>query len=260
MSNINNGLMTKIWGPHMWFAVHSIAYGYPINPTPDQKEQYKIFLQYLGFVLPCSYCRQSYLFFITDGDTKLTDEVFENRESLTKWTFRIHNRVNNKLSYDYGTTYEEVSNKFESFRAKCVLDVPNCQMPLELKSVSFKEADKKQSFIIPLKLAQAFQNYALKRSVNLDNLEYYNDLVHNKRNTEEYEKRNIDCNNIITNMRYNAIHSIEQEGEYKGLPSIEELSLIKMLCSSLPIRNLQDIAKEHLGYQINKKYKFIKSN
>jgi hypothetical protein len=259
MSNINNGLMTKIWGPHMWFAVHSISHGYPVNPSNDQKEQYKIFFKSLGFVLPCAYCRQSYQFFITDGDTKLTDDVFENRETLTRWAYRIHNRVNNKLGVEYGTTYEEVTNRFESFRAKCVIDAPNCQMPLELKALAFKEADIKQLYIIPLKLVQAFQNYAIKRGINLDNLEYYNDLVTNKRDTEEYNQRNIECDKIIQNMRYNAIASLESEGEFKGLPSIEELKLLKMLCSSIPIRNLQDIAKE-FGYTINKKYKFVKSN
>lgn len=258
MSNINNGLMTKIWGPHIWFAIHSIAFGYPVNPTTEQKEQYKIFLTYLGFVLPCLFCRESYQFFIKDGDTKLTDDVFENRTTVTNWAFKIHNRVNKKLGVDYGTTYEELCEKFEKFRAKCIVDVSNCSMPLELKAEAFKEADITQLYIIPLKIAKTFSDYAMKRNIDFSKLESYNDIIHNKRNTPSYEERNIQCKEIIKKMRYNALPSIENDGEFKGLPTTDELMLISMLCSSMSIRNLEDCMKI-LGIVINKKYKLIKS-
>ena len=41
--NSNNGLITKIWGPDIWSALHSISFGYPINPSQDQKDKYKTF-------------------------------------------------------------------------------------------------------------------------------------------------------------------------------------------------------------------------
>ena len=63
MSHINNGLMTKIWGPHMWFAINCVSFGYPVNPTQEQKRQYKTFFEFLGFVLPCEFCKISYQFF-----------------------------------------------------------------------------------------------------------------------------------------------------------------------------------------------------
>ena len=36
--NANNGLITKIWGPPAWEFLHSITFGFPISPTPEQKE------------------------------------------------------------------------------------------------------------------------------------------------------------------------------------------------------------------------------
>ena len=39
--NKNNGLITKIWGPAMWESIHCIAFGYPIEPTEEQKQNYK---------------------------------------------------------------------------------------------------------------------------------------------------------------------------------------------------------------------------
>ena len=42
-SNKNNGLMTKIWGPSGWEFLHSVSFGYPIEPTAEQKKIIKIF-------------------------------------------------------------------------------------------------------------------------------------------------------------------------------------------------------------------------
>ena len=43
--NANNGLLTKIWGPAMWKGLHCIAFGYPIEPTIEQQEEYKLFFR-----------------------------------------------------------------------------------------------------------------------------------------------------------------------------------------------------------------------
>jgi len=248
--NINNGLLTKIWGPSAWFFLSSVAFGYPINPTDIDKEKYKNFFMSFGCVLPCCFCRDSCSKFILEGDTIINDEVFLNRENLTKWVFKLHNRVNKKLSVDYGTTYEEYCDKFESFRARCIENTPDCEMPLELKAISYFKANEKECNIIPLELALKFKNYAKLRNINMDQLEYYNDILTNKRNSDEFKNRNLECNNIINHMKLNAIPSIEQNGEYKNKLSIDELKLISMLCTSLSIKEL-----EELYYK--KKYKLV---
>ena len=254
--NINNGLMTKIWGPHAWFFINSSAFGYPVNPTPEQKKEYKNFFIYLGFVLPCGFCRQSYQFFIKDGETEITDDIFENRETLTKWVFKLHNRVNKKLGVDYGTTYQEFCDKFEMFRAKCIIDAPNCQMPLTLKADAFIKSDEKECNIIPIDLAKQFVQYGESRGIKMDKLDYYNDLLKNKRNSHEFIERNKICCEIITSMRCSAKCSLDDTGEFKDLPSISELKLISMLCSTIPIRDLEKMASK-FGYKKNRTYKLI---
>ena len=32
-----NGLITKIWGPHFWETLHCVSFGYPLEPTEEQK-------------------------------------------------------------------------------------------------------------------------------------------------------------------------------------------------------------------------------
>ena len=122
--NVDNGMMTKVWGPAGWLLIHSIAYGYPyaINPdNPDhltKKEDYYKFFYYLGRVFPCKYCRDSYQQFFKE--LPIIDKL-NTRHDLCKWIYDIHNKVNDKLGVPASTrpTFEEVEAKYESFRAKC---------------------------------------------------------------------------------------------------------------------------------------------
>lgn len=118
MSNANNGLMTKIWGPPGWKFLHSVTFGYPIEPTTEHKKSYKQFFKLAGEVFPCGACRDSYKRFIGPGsDTELTNKIMKNRKNLTKWLFNIHNKVNDKLDKKYGITYNNIKDIYESYRA-----------------------------------------------------------------------------------------------------------------------------------------------
>ena len=70
--NIDNGMMTKVWGPTGWLFTDCIVFGYPyvINPdNPDhtsKKQDYNNFFYYLGKTLPCRYCRDSYKEFFNE--------------------------------------------------------------------------------------------------------------------------------------------------------------------------------------------------
>ena len=65
--NSSSSLITKIWGPSMWIALHSISFCYPINPTYEEKQNYKKFFELLGELLPCLYCKESYKQIIKKG-------------------------------------------------------------------------------------------------------------------------------------------------------------------------------------------------
>ena len=51
----DNGMMTAIWGPPLWFTLHTISFNYPVNPTEEDKRRYYKYFKYLGKVLPCRY-------------------------------------------------------------------------------------------------------------------------------------------------------------------------------------------------------------
>ena len=243
--NANNGLITALWGPSAWIFIESVAYGYPIEPTQDHKNNYRQFYESIGDVLPCKYCRESYKQFITTGDTKITDDVFKNRNTLTEWIYNIHEKVNNKLRVNYGMTLNEVRNKYESFRAQCstkpMKQEKGCITPLNKKAEAYKRVYIKDCPIIPYDIAKKFVYYAKLRGLEDQDFFYLHKFREdsvlattvNDKCCNIWCKRNIECFDIIKNMRMNGKSSLEEQGEYTGLPTIDELKLILRLSSNL---------------------------
>ena len=39
-----NGMLTKIWGPSLWHYLHVMSFNYPVNPSKEDKDNYRKFL------------------------------------------------------------------------------------------------------------------------------------------------------------------------------------------------------------------------
>ena len=236
----NNGLITKIWGGPGWTFGHSVTFGYPVEPTEEHKIKYRNYFIALGDVLPCRYCCESYKRIISTGETALTDEVLANRANLTKWFWRVHNATNDKLEMDYGITYEDLVDRYESFRAKCGQSVSKgCVAPLDYKAFSFKRLYSKDAPIVELSRVEPFVKLAeirgltpmyfefidLARSVGGD----FNKLKEHK----VWVERNKFCQKQIIYMRENAVPSVEPVGKFVGTPTVDELKLLMFLSSNL---------------------------
>ena len=92
----------NIWGPHLWFSLHSISINYPLSPSEDDKNNYKNFFLNLQNVIPCSICKKNYKRHLIEHPI---DNFLENRQKLVFWVIDIHNLVNSEtgkkiLSYD----------------------------------------------------------------------------------------------------------------------------------------------------------------
>jgi hypothetical protein len=85
-----------IWGPKLWKSIHFIALAYPVNPTDDQKKNYKLFFESLSNVIPCSICANNYKDHLKE--LPLNEAVLKDRETLVKWTIDVHNLVNKETN------------------------------------------------------------------------------------------------------------------------------------------------------------------
>ena len=122
--NLDNGLMTRLWGPSGWLFLHCVSFGYPykIDPTNpehiEKQNDYYRFFYYLGKVMPCKYCRNSYMDFFSKMSPM---SKLGSRKEFTKWLYDIHNMVNEKLGVPQCEipTFEEIEERYQSFRASC---------------------------------------------------------------------------------------------------------------------------------------------
>lgn len=84
----------KIWGPHYWFFLHTIAMSYPIHPNAVTKKKYYDFVQNIPLFIPVESMSGEF--------SKLLDQYpvqpyLDNKESFIRWMWFIHNKINMKL-------------------------------------------------------------------------------------------------------------------------------------------------------------------
>lgn len=226
--NSNNGLITSIWGPHAWEYGHSVTFNYPIEPNDEEKKTFYDFFVLFGKTLPCNLCVKSYDKFISEGETKLTIDKLQSRETLTKWFYNIHNMVNQKLGMDYKVTYGELCYKYESYRASCDPTGVGCRMPLDDKAKSYQKSEIIRAPVIDMEYAKSLIHYA--ELIGFDQYEeFLNYFSILERNTEEWLKRDKLCRKIIGHIRKFGLNPVG----FKGLPLKCELVLNSMLSTSI---------------------------
>jgi hypothetical protein len=93
----------KLWTNHFWATFHYIALGYPDNPSPQDKLNYKNFFEYFGIVLPCNDCVTHYKEFFKN---KPIDNYLDSPNNLFEWTVIFHNNVNKFTNHKQFTVEE----------------------------------------------------------------------------------------------------------------------------------------------------------
>lgn len=115
--NSKDGFMTTVWGPPMWFVLHTIAANYPPRPTAKQKRDYRAFVMSLQNVLPCGACRENLKRNLQD--VPLTDCALKSRYTFSRWMYRLHDHVNKMLCKGPSPSFQDVRDGLENFRATC---------------------------------------------------------------------------------------------------------------------------------------------
>ena len=81
----------KVWGPHYWFVLQSIALTYPIHPNDVSKKKYYDFIQNLPIFIPDTKIGNEFSELITQFPVT---PYLDSRPSFNKWIHFIHNKIN----------------------------------------------------------------------------------------------------------------------------------------------------------------------
>ena len=109
------GLDPTVWGPHYWFFLHTISICYPLRPNSITKKKYYEFIQNIPMFIPIES--------ISTYFSKLLDEYpispyLDNRESLIRWVWFIHNKINEKLEKPQISLNDFYINYYEAYKPK----------------------------------------------------------------------------------------------------------------------------------------------
>lgn len=109
INNTSNskGFLPQNWGPFAWMMLHSVALGYPDNPTIEDKLNYKMFYSNIKNILPCITCR---LNFRKHSEQLNIDNYLTNSYTLHEWVTKIHNIT--ASTYNGKQASEEKSRKY----------------------------------------------------------------------------------------------------------------------------------------------------
>lgn len=99
----------RIWGPHAWFLMYSVAMTYPHCPKEEDKKNARVFYESLGRVLPCVACRNNFKKHISLYP--LSKDALKDRVSLIKWLINVNNEVK-KITKSPLITYEDTVDKY----------------------------------------------------------------------------------------------------------------------------------------------------
>jgi hypothetical protein len=123
-------LNPKIWGPHYWFFLDTVAMTYPNHPNAVTKKKYYEFVHNIPLFIPVENMASEF--------SKLLDKYpvvpyLDNRESFIRWIWFIHNKINEKIEKPkitlndfYIKYYEKYKNdnikvlEFNKFKKKLI--------------------------------------------------------------------------------------------------------------------------------------------
>jgi hypothetical protein len=138
-----DGMLTTVWGPSMWHYLHTMSFNYPINPTLEDKKHYRDFMLNLQYVLPCKYCRQNLTKNYKAFPLRSSDMA--NRESFSRYVYKLHEMVNKMLKKKSGLTYCDVRERYEHFRSRCTDEKPKLFDIKDYKHNEYKHSEYKHN-------------------------------------------------------------------------------------------------------------------
>ena len=113
----------KVWGPHYWFVLFTMAVTYPTTVTDTIKKRYYNFIQDLPLFLPDEKSSKSFSEMIVNYPVT---PYLDDRESMIKWVHFIHNRHNVMLGKksitleralkEYNLHYQSTFDYYNNYR------------------------------------------------------------------------------------------------------------------------------------------------
>jgi hypothetical protein len=100
-------LNPMLWGKSGWIFLNSIALTY----NPKYKDNYRLFIQQLPYILPCKTCGDN-----LKNNMDTLDQALENKQSFLNWLLMIRNSIYKEQNRPQKTLNDNLTEIFENRR------------------------------------------------------------------------------------------------------------------------------------------------
>ena len=108
----------RVWGPHYWFFLHTVAHTYPLVPNAVTKRKYYDLIQNMPLFLPDPEMGNR---FSTLLDLYPVSPYLDSRDSFLRWVNFIHNKVNISLGEYELTLAEGLERYLDQYKSSTIL-------------------------------------------------------------------------------------------------------------------------------------------
>jgi len=109
------GLDPKVWGPHYWFFLHTVAMCYPDRPNTITKKKYYEFIHNIPLFIPIE-SMSSYFSALLDEYP--VSPYLDSRDAFIRWMHFIHNKINQKLEKPSISLSNFYENYYEEYKPR----------------------------------------------------------------------------------------------------------------------------------------------
>lgn len=107
------GLDSKVWGPHYWFFLHTVAMCYPHRPNTITKKKYYEFVHNIPLFIPIE---SMATYFSQLLDQYPVSPYLDSRDAFIRWMHFIHNKINQRLEKPSISLSKFYENYYEQYK------------------------------------------------------------------------------------------------------------------------------------------------
>jgi hypothetical protein len=107
------GLDPKVWGPHYWFFLHTVAMCYPHRPNTITKKKYYEFIHNIPLFIPIEGIAT---YFSQLLDQYPVSPYLDSRDAFIRWMHFIHNKINQRLEKPSISLSKFYENYYEQYK------------------------------------------------------------------------------------------------------------------------------------------------
>jgi hypothetical protein len=108
----------KVWGPHYWFFLHTVALTYPQHPNDVTKKKYYEFIQNMPLFIPNKNIGNNFSNMI---DKYPVTPYLDSRQSFQKWMHFIHNKINKKVGVPELSYSKSIDDYYCQYKPKQIV-------------------------------------------------------------------------------------------------------------------------------------------